>query len=375
MKHHLEAIALSFMIGACMPQDDAREADAEALAQEGAVKVTPEGDAREQSAASPASSTPDAAVPNPPPSVGAPTGGASAANAIPSATVPTTNGPGPSTQGNPSNAVNQQGGIVTNVSGVGNTVSNVRCVSTGNNNTATGAGAIGGSFAPGATGASSGCTNDAVTSAGPLVTEQRAASAFSGVLLTDRLVGELSSGANAVTLKVDQDLIGRVLTTVHGDTLEVGDGDPGKSLETSPDARVTLVVPKLTRASVREAASLSGTGVGDSISVEAEHAGSLTLTLAASETLTIGASGASRAVVQGSAKQVLVTADGSAVVESAVETSSADVTASGASKVTVRATSAIRIKAFGAASITVSGNPAIREVDKSASARVIFLDS
>jgi hypothetical protein len=188
-----------------------------------------------------------------------------------------------------------------------------------------------------------GCSRIGVIGDGVIKTESRPISEFSKVEVTGGYEVEWTTGKPALTISAAENLLPLINTVVSGDTLKI---DATENFNTSKSIKIvvsspTLEAVELTGGNTLTASQLSGPGL------KLESTGASKINLSGSVTnLNATLTGASRL------KAKSLPAENCTL--SLVGASEADVTVSGALKVSVT----------GASSVTYSGNP--KTVDKEA---------
>ena len=180
---------------------------------------------------------------------------------------------------------------------------------------------------------------------------------FDALVVSAPFQVELSTGEEAaLVISTDPEAAAQVTAEVADGTLTLGfDGT------TSSTLLADLVVPAdaLRSIELAGAAVLQGGGTlrGGDLALGLNGAASLTLPVSA-DSLQLTVDGASEATMSGEAGSTRVTANGSAMVDlSEFAAGDADVTATGASTVSIAVTGALVANASGASSIRYSGAP------------------
>lgn len=199
-------------------------------------------------------------------------------------------------------------------------------------------------------------TNCRIVGNGKLVDQTPQVGAFSGVLLSGHVVGELRTGPSTVRLHMDENLLPWLSERVADNVLTIGSRDPRAELVPSRDARVLITNPTYSVVGTTGVASVTGDVQGNSLDLNADGSSKMELNVQ-SQLLRIAANGNAQVTARGSAPTLVIVANGTAVVDSSVPATSIDVTASGGAHVTVLANGKIRVNASGAAIVTVVGDP------------------
>jgi hypothetical protein len=213
---------------------------------------------------------------------------------------------------------------------------------------------------------------DAVRGDGNLVSTPLTLSTFTGLELSDHYAAEISVGAQSVTLNLDANVLPYVEAAVLDDLLGIGDKAGSPQVIPSQNARVVVVAPSLQLLSTSGVARIHGTAKAGNATLSATGSSAIEVTLEGTSDVDASATGSSTIQLAGVADNLVVSATGSARVASDLPTATAEVFATGSSKVTVHATKSVSVSATGSSVVTVIGDPAERDVDTTGSARVVF---
>lgn len=208
---------------------------------------------------------------------------------------------------------------------------------------------------------------------GQLVESSRSVSAFTGVSISDEIEAEVELGATALTLHYDANLLDHVRTRVDAGVLDIG-AAADVDLDPSPGAVVRVKNPTVGRLEASGASRLRAMTNGADVTLAASGASEIDAEARDADLVSVEASGSSHVRITGAGPRIAVDASGAATVESEVPGVDVDVEASGASEVTVRASASVRIRASGTSVVTVLGGPAERDVETSGQATVVFAD-
>jgi cytoskeletal protein CcmA (bactofilin family) len=206
---------------------------------------------------------------------------------------------------------------------------------------------------------------------GQLVTTTRSAPPFSGVSISDGLRAEVDVGAQTVTLLVDDNVAPHVRTDVEAGALVVGE-DEGFDLLPSPGAVARIVSPTIEALEASGSSIVTATTNGANVTLAASGTATITAETTAASSVSIDAAGAGHIHLSGVGPRLVIDASEASKVESDVAGEDAEITANGASVVTVHASTKVRIRASGTSVVTVIGNPATRDVESSGEASVVF---
>lgn len=214
----------------------------------------------------------------------------------------------------------------------------------------------------------------ATPGSGTIVDRDVEVGAFDGVSVADGLRMTASEGAQAVVLHLDDNLVDLVTARVEGRTLVVEVTDPFRSVDPSDDAYVEVSAEVLLRFGASGGARLDGVGSGAVVEVDASGGAMADVEIAATELVRADASGGARVELSGTAPALRVEASGGAIVQSALPTAKASVSASGGATVRVAASDEVDVSASGGSTVTVVGDPpdAARDISTSGGATVTF---
>jgi hypothetical protein len=215
------------------------------------------------------------------------------------------------------------------------------------------------------------CGDSVIRGDGQLVTSHRSAPAFSGVSVSDDLVAEVGVGEQSITLLFDANVAPHVRTDVESEALVVGE-DEGFDLLPSPGAVARIVSPTVGALEASGASVVTATANAPSVTLAAAGTATITADTTAASSVSIDASGSAFIRLSGVGPHLVIDASDASTVASDVAAEDAAITASGASVVTVHASTKVRIRASGTSVVKVIGNPATRDVDASGQASVVF---
>lgn len=201
-----------------------------------------------------------------------------------------------------------------------------------------------------------GCAN--VVGNGVLLTETRETGAFRRVSLNSGVHAKVTTGARAVGLKADQNLISLYETVVEGETLVVRAKDGSVTLP-SKAVEVTVSNDLIEGVTASGGADVltSATSV-DEFVIGASGGSTVILSGLTSQRLVVDASGASKVTVAGTANSGTVNASGASTVDTrGVSLQSATLEVSGGSLVRAAVSQHLAGAASGGSSVVITGTP------------------
>lgn len=207
---------------------------------------------------------------------------------------------------------------------------------------------------------------------GKLVTEMRSVNGFQEVHVGERFHVELQVGSPSLVVELDSNLIGLVDTVVRDGALQIKTRQPSTELVPSAQARILITVPSLSEVESAGASSVTGAVTGDALTLSANGAGSIDVSVSANSTLNVEASGSGAVSIRGTGALLQADLGGSSSLKSAVAHRAVEVTAAGASSASVHAEASAKVDAAGASRVEIVGAPAQREVNATPAASVTF---
>jgi len=210
-----------------------------------------------------------------------------------------------------------------------------------------------------------GCTKH-LTGSGNVVTREIPVTSFSKMEVSYAFAVQLSFGdPTEVTVRVDDNLVDDLDVRVAGDTLRIGLKAGLAVNHATLEADVT--VPSLIEIDVSGASTVKAQGPLASSPFELSLSGASTFEGGfALDRATIGLSGASHAVLSGSAKTVEASVSGASQIQAEnLSIDSLTMDLSGASHAAVTVTGTISASASGASNLTYSGTPTFTRKDVS----------
>jgi hypothetical protein len=178
-----------------------------------------------------------------------------------------------------------------------------------------------------------------IKGSGPALTESRTVGDFKSISAGGAIELTVAVGsATSVTVSADDNVVPVIRTRVKGDRLIIDSKD---SYDSKHPVRVAVTAPALT------ALELSGASTGVVAGLTADQ-------------FALQVSGAARARLKGTATTVAIEANGAAVIDAdALTVRDATVGASGASKVLVNVTGGLTVAASGASAVRYLGSPSV----------------
>jgi hypothetical protein len=221
------------------------------------------------------------------------------------------------------------------------------------------------------------CGEKRISGDGTLVEDTRSLGTFSRVRVEEGFRAEVAPGELAVSVLIDQNLQEYVVTTVQGDLLVIT-SPRGIELAPSAGARLKLSAPLLVGLETSGSTEVNAELTGSTVTVDSSGDSQIIATVRATESVNAEASGSSRQqlrVPNSGDVQIpsqTLHASGSSEVESLLNSVTTHVLASGSSRVRLRARDAVHADATGASEVTVEGQPALRNINTSGDAKVVF---
>lgn len=176
-----------------------------------------------------------------------------------------------------------------------------------------------------------------IKGSGNVKSETRDVSGFKAIEAGNAIVIQVAAGKDfAVKVEADDNLLPLIKTEVSGGELKIF--TEGK-ISTRNEIRVRVSMPEL------DGISLSGASYGIVSGVN-------------SNSLDLGASGASKITIEGRAQTIQAEASGASTIDAAnLQTENANVEASGASNINVNTLNNLTAEASGASTIVYTGEP------------------
>jgi hypothetical protein len=207
---------------------------------------------------------------------------------------------------------------------------------------------------------------------GNIVTQEMDFADFTAVEAANAFVVDITrSDSFAVTLRVDENVMGLLDVSKAGDTLRIRLKPRSNVTNATLEASVTMPELGGLKLSGASRVYLSGFATSDQVDVELSGASTLDGGLEAGS-VDLEASGASRVALEGSADEMSVTGSGASTLDLkdfVVDT--ADIDLSGASEATVNVAERIdRVDVSGASRLRYAGDPALGDVTTSGGATV-----
>jgi hypothetical protein len=212
-----------------------------------------------------------------------------------------------------------------------------------------------------------------VDGSGTLAQELRTVDDFEGVAFADGLQGRVETGEKSVAVSIDDNLLAFLETVVEAGTLQVRfksdiDGHP-----TSSDVRITG--PKVGWVYLSGASKVQAAMTPKAVTELALSGGSeVTATAIEADELKVSASGGSRVKVDGAATKLGASATGESRIESTIPTADVEVSLSGGSELTARASRSAKGAASGGSKVTITGSPADRAIATSGGSEVVYVE-
>ncbi len=218
-----------------------------------------------------------------------------------------------------------------------------------------------------------GCTPPGahLTGSGKVVAQEEEISDFDKVEVSDAFKADISQGETfSVVVRIDDNLLGYLEVVKQGSTLKIGLKTDRRIRDATLEAEVTL--PGLTGLDLSGASQVTITGFksANALDVEASGASHLRGDIEAGDAR-FNVSGASQVTLSGSAGDVTVDGSGASAVDLAdFPGADANVKASGASEVTVNASGTLDVDASGASHVYYLGSPTLGKVNTTGASAV-----
>lgn len=218
-----------------------------------------------------------------------------------------------------------------------------------------------------------GCnTIQLMTGSGNVVTREFDFSDFDEVDISHAFQGTITQGDSySIVVRIDDNLEDSLRVEQQGGRVSIGLGQLTTGVNATLEYEITM--PSLTALRVSGAgqARLTGFNSGDAFSADASGASRIEGDVTSGD-LTAGASGASTITLTGSGGNVRADASGASTIDlAAFTTADANVSASGASNVTVNTSGRLDADASGASSVHYLGQPTLGNIDESGASNVV----
>lgn len=220
-------------------------------------------------------------------------------------------------------------------------------------------------------GTSAGCSNlswnlglPAIRGDGRVVQEAREVPGFSAFEIGGAMRATVGYAEEpSLSIRADENLLPYIKSEVMDGRLVVRTEAPGGLSPTEP-IQVTALSPRLEEVRAQGASQVrAAVTPGETTVVEAHGASEVEVREIDAGSLTLQATGASTVKVAGRARSADLTVAGASTLEAAdLAIESVQLSVSGASSASLRASSSIRGDVSGASTATVVGSPSIREV-------------
>jgi len=211
-----------------------------------------------------------------------------------------------------------------------------------------------------------------ISGAGPAVTKNLDLAGFTAVAAGSAFQVEITrSDTYSVAVTVSENLVERLDVGVTGDTLRIY-LEPGLGSIGNATLKAKVTMPELSGLNLSGASRTTVTGFNSNMALNSEASGASTLR----GDLTCGnaqleVSGASKVELRGSAYDLKVKASGASTADLSNFTSrNTVVDASGASQVSVAASGSLDVEASGASTVRYAGEPARLKVNTSGASSV-----
>ena len=212
-----------------------------------------------------------------------------------------------------------------------------------------------------------------ITGSGDVVTREEPIADFDRVDVSHAFQVDISQGdAFSVVVRVDDNLVEYLEVVKQGDTLKIG-LEPGRVFSVSKatlEAEVTM--PELAGLGLSGASHVTVTGFKSTKALDVNLSGASDLSgdIEAGDA-TFDTSGASRATLNGSARNVTVEGSGASQIDlSDFAVADAKVKLSGASAATVNPSGTLDVDASGASDVYYLGSPTLGNVDTSGASSI-----
>jgi len=215
-------------------------------------------------------------------------------------------------------------------------------------------------------------SQETFTGSGNVVTQEEAISDFDKVDISHSFEVDIKQGENfSVVIRVDDNLVEQLQVEKFGSTLKIGlKSDVSIVSNATLEAEITM--PELTGLDLSGAsnATISGFKSTKNLTVDLSGASSVRGDIEVGDT-SVDLSGSSDANLTGSGGNLTLDASGSSDVDlSDFPVADAEIEASGASTVTVKASGRLDIEASGASNVYYLGDPSMGTIDTSGASSV-----
>ena len=218
-----------------------------------------------------------------------------------------------------------------------------------------------------------GCTppGGTITGSGNVVTQEEAISGFDKVEVSHAFKVDISQGETfSVVVRIDDNLLQYLEVVKQGSTLKIGLKTDRIIRNSTQEAEVTL--PGLAGLDLSGASqgTISGFKSTSALNVDLSGASRLRGDVEAGDAQ-LDVSGASQVTLRGSAGDVTIDASGASTVDLAdFPVANANVEASDASEVTVNASGTLDVDASGASHVYYVGSPTLGTIDTTGASKV-----
>lgn len=218
-----------------------------------------------------------------------------------------------------------------------------------------------------------GCdTIQLVTGSGNVVTREFDFSDFDEVDIGHAFQGTITQGDDyRVVVRIDDNLEDSLRAEQQGGRLSIGLEQLTTATNATLEYEITMPSLAALNASGASQAQLAGFSSGDAFSADASGASRIEGDVASGD-LTANASGASTIALTGSGGNVRADASGASTIDlAAFTTADANVTASGASNVTVNTSGRLDADTSGASNVHYLGQPTLGNIEESGASNVV----
>ncbi len=193
---------------------------------------------------------------------------------------------------------------------------------------------------------------------GTVVSQTRELGAFKRVEVSSALTAHITTGARAVSVRADENLLPYLETVVEGDTL-VARVKAGSNVAKATALEVSIVNDMLEGVTASGAATVTAAATpATTFPVVASGACDLSVTGISATQVTIDASGASKVTLTGAATSAAITASGASTLElKQLPVQAATLEVSGASTVKAAVSGTLTGSVSGASSVSITGTP------------------
>lgn len=217
-----------------------------------------------------------------------------------------------------------------------------------------------------------------VTPSGEIATREEEITGFDRVEASHAFEVDIEQGDEfSVVVRVDESIVDYLLVEKQGNTLVIGlETRFGFNILGDMTMEAEITMPSLTRLELSGASQGSISGFRSSEAFDAEISGASTLTGdVQASSFAADVSGASNVTLRGSAADLRVDASGASEVNLLdFPVADADVSASGASSVTVDVSGRLDVIASGASHVYYTGDPTLGEANSSGASSIVNLD-